>query len=80
MEGMKISPALKCCSWIGYSLQYTLIRQFFFNSSHEKESILDLGPGETDLSNCLGKERLYEGFGKASKNKLASGHCLTSCR
>ena len=80
MEGMKISPALKSYSWVGYSLQYTLIRQFL-NSSHEKESILDLGQGETDLSNCLGKEMSYEGFGKASKNKLALCHCLTSsCR
>ena len=77
MEGMKISPALKSCSWIGYSLPYTLMRQFF-NRSYDKKSILDLRPGETDLSNCLGKEMSYEGFGKAFKNKLASGHCLTS--
>ena len=77
---MKVSPALKSYSWIGYSLHYTLIRQFL-NSSHEKESNLDLGSGETDLSNILGKEMSYEGFGKASKNKLASGNCLTSsCR
>ena len=66
MEGMKISSALKSCSWIGYSLRYTLIRQFL-NSLHEKKSYLDLRPGETDLSNCLGKEMSYEGFGKAFK-------------
>ena len=80
LEGMKISFALKSCSWVGYSIPYTLIRQFL-NSSHDKESILDLGSGETNLSNCLGKEMSYEGFVKATKNKLASGHCLTSsCR
>ena len=78
MEGMKISSALKSCSWTRYSLPYTLIRQFL-NSLHEKKLYLDLRPGETDLSNCLGKEMSYEGFGKAFKNKL--GNCLTSsCR